>query len=137
MFVVVETMVDAFPLPKSASGWMFKDLDQLKIVYNDAPTELSDFMSMLKKRDDQPKLANINLSEEQTRLLDITKTYWKLSFDFDIRRTGGKRKTQMVKDEQRRKLDAGIKEAKDFMKELRDENLEVFSELKRSRDFNR
>lgn len=137
MFVVVETMADAFPLPKSASGWMFKDLDQLKIVYNDAPTELSDFMSMLKKRDDQPKLANINLSEEQTRLLDITKTYWKLSFDFDIRRTGGKRKTQMVKDEQRRKLDAGIKEAKDFMKELRDENLEVFSELKRSRDFNR
>lgn len=135
MFVVVETMADAFPLPKSASYWMFKDLDQLKIVYDNDPTELSDFMSMLKNRHDQPKLANINLSEEQKRLLDITKTYWKLSFDFDIRRTGGKRKTQMVKDEQSRKIDAGIKEAKDFMKELRDENLEVFSELKRSRDF--
>lgn len=130
MFVVVETMADAFPLPNTASSWMFKHLDQLNIVYDYKPTELSDFMTLLKKRHGQRPLDNSNLSDKQKRLLDYTKTDWKLSFDFDIKRTGGKRKPQDVQAQQKRKIDAGIKEAEDFMNELLNENLEVFSEFK-------
>lgn len=137
MFVVVETMAGAFSLPKTASGWMFKHLDQLNIIYQSNPMELSDFMSLLKDRHDQPKLADINLSEEQKCLLDYTKNYWTLSFDFDIKRTGGRRRTQEVRDEQRRNINKGIREAEDFMTALRNETLEVFYELKRSNNFER
>lgn len=92
-------------------------------------------MSLLKESYDQPELINTNLSEEHRCWLDYTKKYWTLSFDFDLRRTGGKRKTQRVMDEQKEKIVAGKAEANAFMKQLQDENLEVFSELKRSSDF--
>lgn len=126
-------MGSANPLPKSASGLMYSHLHQLNILYDDFPMELPLFMSMLKN--DQTELININLSGEHRCLLEYTKKYWTLSFDFDIRRTGGKRKTQRVTDEQKEKIVAGKEEANNFMKLLRDENLEVFSVLKTSTDF--
>lgn len=128
-------MGSANPLPKSASGLMYSHLHQLNILYDDFPMELPLFMSMLKN--DQTELININLSGEHRCLLEYTKKYWTLSFDFDIRRTGGKRKTQRVTDEQKEKIVAGKEEANNFMKLLRDENLEVFSVLKTSTDFKR
>lgn len=135
VFVVVETM--ASNSLSRTSGWMFKDLGQLNISYGEHPMDLKEFMDLLKVRIDQPELNNINVPEKHQSLLNYTRAYWKLSFDFDIRRSGGKRKTEQFMGEQKRKITEGIEEANAFMDKLRNDELPVFSKLKTSNDFER
>lgn len=136
VFVVVETMASN-SRSRTTSGWMFKDLGKLNIIYGEYPMDLKKFMALLKVRIDQPELNNINVPEKHQSLLNYTTAYWKLSFDFDIRRSGGKRKTEQFMDEQKGKITEGIEEANAFMDKLRNDELPVFSELKTSNDFER
>lgn len=120
---------------RTTSGWMFKDLGQLNIIYGEYPMDLKKFMALLKVRIDQPELNNINVPEKHQSLLNYTTAYWKLSFDFDVRRSGGKRKTEQFMDEQKGTITEGIEEANAFIDKLRNDELPVFSELKTSNDF--
>lgn len=90
--------------PEKVSGWREKDLLKLKISYDDESKNLLDFMALLKEGSAETYPFTHELSANIVRLIDCTKTYWDFSFDFDINRTGGKKKTEKLKKKETRTL---------------------------------
>lgn len=124
----------SLPFPKKASGWKDKHLSELKISYDDESTNLSDFMALLKRGTAQTDLFTNELPATIVRLIDCTKKYWNFSFDFDIRRTGGKRNTDELRAIRKNDIKNGITNAEQCMENLQKEDLAEFQELRNSND---
>lgn len=127
----------SLPFPKKASGWKDKHLSELKISYDDESTNLSDFMALLKRGTAQTDLFTNELPATIVRLIDCTKKYWNFSFDFDIRRTGGKRNTDELRAIRENDIENGITNAEQCMKNLQKEDLAEFKELRNLNDHKR
>lgn len=120
--------------PEKVSGWREKDLLKLKISYDDESKNLLDFMALLKEGSAETYPFTHELSANIVRLIDCTKTYWDFSFDFDINRTGGKKKTEELKKKRDEDIENGIELAKQCMEKLQKEDLAEFVELRDSND---
>lgn len=129
LFLVVETMVFS-SVPEQSSKWTTGALAKRNIYYDDDATSISDFMSILKDKSNQSVLTD-DLPKDCKPLLDYTKTFFgSFSFDFDIRRTDGKRNTPQMGEERQQKINHGITEAETLRKDLELENLNVFQKDK-------
>lgn len=116
-------------LPNRVSLWNEKHLSELRISYDDEPTELSDFMALLKEGSEKKDPFTNQLLPNIVRLINCTNKYWKFSFDFDIKRTGGKRDTEELRKSRKQHLERGISSAKECLGNLQKEDLEEFKKL--------
>lgn len=116
-------------LPNRVSLWNEKHLSKLRISYDDEPTELSDFMALLKEGSEKKDPFTNQLLPNIVRLINCTNKYWKFSFDFDIKRTGGKRDTEELRKSRKQHLERGISSAKKCLGNLQKEDLEEFKKL--------
>ncbi|XP_061170160.1 uncharacterized protein LOC133179413 [Saccostrea echinata] len=71
--------------PTKASDWKMSHLLDLGIYYDETATELQTFMSMLKEGIPKPKLmcSDIEIPGIKKKLIQLTKDWWKFSFDFE------------------------------------------------------
>lgn len=127
-------------LPEQSSEWTTGDLSKLNVYYDDRAKSISEFMTILSVRSNRSELKN-DLPEECKckRLIGYTNDFFNFEFDFDIRRTGGKKNTLGLDGERQKKIKDGIDNAEELRRRLEEKEteLDVFEELRRLNDHKR
>lgn len=127
-------------LPEQSSEWTTGDLSKLNVYYDDRAKSISEFMTILSVRSNRAELKN-DLPEECKckRLIGYTNDFFNFEFDFDIRRTGGKKNTLGLDGERQKKIKDGIDNAEELRRRLEEKEteLDVFEELRRLNDHKR
>lgn len=106
---------DSF-LDTNASKWRMRYLPKLGIYYNEKPTKLIEFLSIIEPEEFGETQANID--REYTSLLDFMAVYWDFTFKFD--RRGSSKKTT------KKEVKLAKQETEKAIKKLQEKDLNDF-----------